>query len=146
MSLKWEEFKTLAAAADEKTLIPFTEFKIQATKNKKGEIVERLTPVKQNVTVQYIICFMEELLPEITHHRNMLKLYRNTIKIVMSLFGGLFIDIDFSQNLTLAVKYEPQSLRWVKEQISVHSGIVKVMARRSTIPMLVIVVFMIKLS
>ena len=35
------------------------------------------------------------------------------------------IDFDFSENLTIPVKEEPQSLSWHHEQKSVHSGILK---------------------
>ena len=38
----------------------------------------------------------------------------------------MYIDVDFSENLTIPVKYEPQSLHWAHEQVTVHSGILKV--------------------
>ena len=38
----------------------------------------------------------------------------------------IFLYIDFSDNLMVSVKYEPQSLHWSHEQITaVHSGILK---------------------
>ena len=37
----------------------------------------------------------------------------------------LQIDADFSENLSVPVKYEPRSMYWSHEQISVHSGITK---------------------
>ena len=55
----------------------------------------------------------------------MLKLYRLSIKTFYQLFVAVHLDIDFSENLTLGIKFEPQSLHWVKKQIIVHSGIVK---------------------
>ena len=69
---------------------------------------------------------IDALLPEITYHRNMLKLYWSSIKTFYQLFAAVRLDIDFSENLTLGVKFEPQSLHWVKQQITVHPGIVKV--------------------
>ena len=69
--------------------------------------------------------FVEQLLPTIVHHRTKLKLYRSSIKAFYQLFDAVHIDIDFSENLTLDVKWELQSLHWVKQQITVHSGIVK---------------------
>ena len=35
------------------------------------------------------------------------------------------LDIDFSENLTVLVKEEPQSLHWSNDKITVHSGILK---------------------
>ena len=56
----------------------------------------------------------------------MLKYYRNTQSIFESLFDSVSIDIDFAENLTVPVKYEPQSLHLAHEQVTVHSGIMKV--------------------
>ena len=70
--------------------------------------------------------FTDALLPEITYHQNMLKLYRSSIKTFYQLFPAVHLDIDFSENLTIEVKFEPLSLHWVKQQITVHSGIVNV--------------------
>ena len=33
--------------------------------------------------------------------------------------------MDFSENLSVSVKYEPQSLHWALDQVIVHSGILK---------------------
>ena len=38
----------------------------------------------------------------------------------------LYIDIDFSENLKIPVKWEPRSLHWHHEQVTFPSGIVKV--------------------
>ena len=35
------------------------------------------------------------------------------------------LDVDFAENLSIPVKYEPQSLHWFHEQVTIHSGIVK---------------------
>ena len=66
------------------------------------------------------------MLIKLVHHRNMLKHYRSTIKQFMQLFdNSVHLDIDFSQNLSLPLKQEPQSLHWTKQQVTVHSGILK---------------------
>ena len=41
------------------------------------------------------------------------------------------IDSDFAENLTVPVKFEPQSLNWSHEQITVHSGILKCAGEKS---------------
>ena len=50
------------------------------------------------------------------------------------MFDSLFIDIDFSENLKLPVKFEPQSLHWCHEAITMHSGIVKLHREKSYHP------------
>ena len=41
------------------------------------------------------------------------------------MFNCVYIDADFSENLTIGIKWEPQSLHWSKTQVTVHSGIVR---------------------
>ena len=65
------------------------------------------------------------------YHRNMLKYYRNTQSVFESLFGSVSIDIDFAENLTAPVKYEPQSSHWSHEQLTVYSGIMKAKGEKS---------------
>ena len=60
--------------------------------------------------------------------------YRNTESIFESLFDSVLIDIDFAENLTVPVKYEPQSLHWCHEQVTVHSGIMKVKGEKTYHP------------
>ena len=37
----------------------------------------------------------------------------------------VYIWMCTSENLTLDIKFEPQSLYWIKKQVTVHSGILK---------------------
>lgn len=123
---KWNELKNTVLNSNKEVTVPFTEFKNQAIVNKKGETVKRLTAVKQNVNTHYLVEFISSILPKIIFHRNMLKLYRTVIHDFHQLFDSpVIVDLDFSENLTLDVKFEPQSLHWVKKQITIHSGIVK---------------------
>ena len=41
------------------------------------------------------------------------------------------MDIDFSENLFVPVKYEPQSLHWLYPQIIVYSGLVRYNGEKS---------------
>ena len=43
------------------------------------------------------------------------------------------VDIDFSENLTVAVKFEPQPLHWCHQQVTVHSGILKYNGKKNYI-------------
>ena len=133
MQSKWENVQAVASAADQNITVLFAEFKNmecfgkdgQLLKDKKGNPVTRIIPVKKQVDAQYLLSFISKLLPEIINHRNMLQLYRSTNKEFKDLFSSVVMDIDFSENLTLKVKFQLQSLHWYKRQVTVHSGIVK---------------------
>ena len=38
-----------------------------------------------------------------------------------NIFNTIIIDIAFFENLSVQVKYEPQSLHWAPNQIGIHS-------------------------
>ena len=68
------------------------------------------------------------------NHRNHLRHYRSAITNFRAMFDCLFIDIDFSENLKLPVKYLPQSLHWCHEAITVHSGIIRLHGEKNYHP------------
>ena len=123
ISSNWKKILDATSYADESTTMLFTEFKKEPSFNAKGEplldknanIKMKLIPVKSHVNVKYLEEFLGNLLPQFIHHRNMLRLYRNTIKEFNLMFDNVHLDIDFSENLTLDIKEEPQSLHWVKQ-------------------------------
>ena len=43
----------------------------------------------------------------------------------------MFVNIDFSENLSIPVKFKPQSLHWTHKQVIVHSGITKACSEKS---------------
>ena len=61
---------------------------------------------------------------KLIQHRNQQKHFRSTTDELKCIYAPL-IDIDFSENLSVPIKNEPQSLHWCHQQVSVHSGIVK---------------------
>ena len=91
--------------------------------------------VKDHVDLLYITNFITKFLYKFIHHWNQLKHYRATSNVMKDLFEG-YIDIDFSENLTVPVKFEPQSLHWYHEEITVHSGIIKMNGEKSYHPYL----------
>ena len=93
---------------------------------KKGKETKRLKLLKTDADMVFLVNFVDNILAKLIYHRNILKHYRNTQSIFESLFDSVSIDIDFAENLTVPVKYEPQSLHWAHEQVTVHSGITKV--------------------
>lgn len=46
----------------------------------------------------------------------------------------LNLDVDFSENLLSSIMYEPQSLQWHYDQVSVQSQILKVDGEKSNNP------------
>ena len=64
-------------------------------------------------------------------HRNILKHFCSTVKSVVELFHHVYIDLDFSENLSVPVQYDPQSMHWHHEQASVRSGILKQQGEKS---------------
>ena len=105
-----------------------------STTTKKGKIVEKLKAVSTNANMNFIIEFITALLPKMLHHRNHLKHYHSTVKEFREHFNTISIDIDFSENLSIPVKYEPQSMHWSHEQVTVHSGILKTPTTKSYHP------------
>ena len=73
--------------------------------------------------MEYITDFISNLLPTVIHHRNQLKHYRSVIHKFHELFDAASLDIDFSENLSVICKEQPQQLHWNLHQITVHSGI-----------------------
>ena len=49
---------------------------------------------------------------------------------------SVFIDVDFSENFDIPVKYEPQSMHWYHESVTVHSGIMFVDGEKYYLPYL----------
>jgi len=134
---RWNNLKTdILSKDDKKTTVKFQYFIKEEHVNTKGKTVKRLRAVTTKADLKFITSFISDLLPSIIHHRNQLKHYRSTIHQVYDMFNGAIIDVDFSENLTVPVKYEPQSLHWSHEQVTVHSGIMKFEGEKSYHPYL----------
>ena len=86
---------------------------------------ERLKAKSEAANIYFILNFLNSMLPRI-YHRNYLRHFRHFIAELDGIFKHFAsIGIDFSENLTGLVKYEPQSLHWCYQQVTVHSGISK---------------------
>ena len=103
-------------------------------KKKNGEVANKLTTVSKKSSLNDIVHFINQLFANIINHRNHLKHYRNAIHKFRDSFDALFIDIDFSENLKIPYKNEPQSVHWCYENITVHSGILKLHGDKSYHP------------
>ena len=102
-------------------------------KEKTGKINKKtekeiivLKAIKMKHDIVFILNSISELLPDIIYHRNHLCHYRNCLQQVLNFHDRCaLLDADFAENLTVPVKYEPQSLHWCHQQVSIHSGITK---------------------
>ena len=81
--------------------------------------------VQVNADLKYIIEFISTILPIIIHHRNELKHFRSVVKEFSVTYQSIHIDMDYSENLAIPMKSQPQSLYWTLESVTIHSGIVK---------------------
>ena len=67
----------------------------------------------------------EYLFAALYHHKHLHHFHQCTAELDKILKHFASIDIDFSENLTVPFKYEPQSLYWYHQQVTVHSPIPK---------------------
>jgi len=114
--------------------IPFTTFDMIEHINQKGKTAKHLKPVCKESSLKEIVVFLNGILPNIVNHRNHLHHYRNVIQLFRNNFHVLFMDIDFSENLTIPVKFEPQSMHWYHETVTIPSGIIKLHGNKSYHP------------
>ena len=104
--------------------------------DKHGEIKKQLSVKSEQVNVKFIVEFIEKILPNIVHHRNLLLNFRTEYPRVLESLSTVEIHVDFSENLTLTLPEEIQSMYWgqAKTQVTVHSGILKFQGNKSSHP------------
>jgi len=92
--------------------------------------------VSKQVNIEFIINFIENLLPNIVHHRNLLANFRAEYPRVLESLSTVEIHVDFSENLTLTLPEEIQSMYWgqAKTQVTIHSGILKFQGNKTYHP------------
>ena len=137
ISDNWNSLKEKILEQDDgKTTVKSQDFdKIEQTlKNRK--VVKHLKVVCIDADMKFIISFIEKTMPEIIHHCNQLKHFRTSMGKFQNIFNTVMIDIDFSENLSIPVKYGSQSLHWGHDQITIHSGILQVDGEKSYHPYL----------
>ena len=88
----------------------------------KTGVVNRLKQVSTDANIEFLLGFISKILPKMIHRRNHLRHYRYCIADFCEQFDAISIAIDYSENLPIPVKYEPQSLHWSHEQVTIHSG------------------------
>ena len=94
-------------------------------KTKHGDEKKSLKQVSTEATLSYLVTFLQQVLPQILHHQNELKHFRSVAKDFCSQFNAVYMDMDYSENLAIPMKKQPQSLYWTQEMCSIHSEIWK---------------------
>ena len=128
----WNSIKTdIIEQADTNTTVKLQYIdKVEILIRKSEKVVKRLKAVCTDANMEYIINFISSFLGKIIFHRNQLKHYRSSLGMFREMFSH-FIDIDFAENLSVPVKFEPQLLHWCHDQVTVHSGILKTKGEKS---------------
>ena len=86
---------------------------------------KRLKHTSTYANICFTIDFMKELLLKIIHRQNGLQHFRSVVPEYNQLFHGVYLDLDYSKNLTIPMKQMVQSIHWTQETVSVHCGISK---------------------
>ena len=78
---KWSDLKAVINEhSNDQITVAFLSFEMQPHKTKKDCMKEKLTPVKRDANAEFTINFIDELLPAIIKHRNILQHYKNRKK------------------------------------------------------------------
>ena len=77
---------------------------------KSGKETDKLVATSTDANMSVLINFIEYRLSKILFHRNHFKHYCNTIHIFKDTMETVVLDGDFSENLSIPVKFEPHAL------------------------------------
>ena len=116
---------SLTSKDDKKTTATLRYFEKVPVTSKKGIVSMKYRALKKDATMNDILEFIDTFLVRFIHHRNELKHFRTTVHVIRQEFQSLWLDVDLSENLSVPVDKEIQSLHWGKPQVTIHSGIVK---------------------
>ena len=122
-----------ATTSDGNVCIPFTTFQY-IKHHSKGCILKHLKLVEKMSSLSDIISFTQSILGKASHYHNQLDHCWNAIHLLTDNFDVIFLYIDFSGNLIIPVKFEPQSMHWHLDTVTVHSGRVKLHREKSYHP------------
>ena len=94
---------------------------------KKGKIKRCLVVESKSVNPSFLLNFIDEILAKIIHHGNLLSNFRSAYPKILQSLPTTEFNIDFSENLTLVLPQEIQSMHWgqAKTNVTVQSGLLK---------------------
>ena len=85
----------------------------------------KLQDIYLKETISFMFQYLEERLIKFLLHRNHLSHFRETSAEFSQTHGDVSYHMDFSENLTLPIKYEVQSKYWSKKQVTIHTGVLR---------------------
>ena len=122
----WEFIKNgMLEESNDSITIPFMYFGKRNKQTKGGEIRKILTAVQQDVNISFLCNFVENISSKIIHYRNLLKNFRTLYPQIVGNLSTAELIVDFAEYLTVPLSKQPQSMYWVENQVSIHSGIFK---------------------
>ena len=86
------------------TTVQLEHFKKTLVKTNHGGEKKRLKQVSIEATLSYIVTFLQQVFPQILHHRNKLKPFRSVMKDFCSQFNAVYMDMDHSEKLIIPMK------------------------------------------
>ena len=108
----WENLKQeLLAKGDQDVTINFQYF-VKKDVEKKEKIKRCLVAESKSVNLSFLLNFIDEILAKIMHHRNLLPNFRSAYPEVLQSLPTTEFNIDFSENPTLILPQEIQSMHW----------------------------------
>ena len=113
-SVKWSEIKQkVIEKCDPSKTVRMQHFiKVKTTTNEDKEVT-KVTATETNRSIQFILNFIDQLVSKMINHRDHLQVFDTQSS---SKCYAVRLDVDFPENLSISVKYEPQSLHWSHEQ------------------------------
>ena len=132
---RWENLKCmLLETSQNESKVTFMYFEKMEITLKSSKATERVLPIHAYVNIIELLEFFDapsgkqtkSRLTKTIHHRNLLRNFRNLKPLVLQSFPNLiYLSVDFSENLTVPVQQEPQTLHWYKEQKTIHNIVLK---------------------
>ena len=90
----------------------FMHFERVALTTKADKKVKHLKAISTPVNISYLLRYISERLTKIIHHRNQFLHYKSFIKTFKEHFDTVSLDNDFSENLSIHVKFETRNLKF----------------------------------
>ena len=134
----WKNLKQeLLAKGDLDVTINFQYF-VKKDVEKKGKIKRCLVAESKSVNLSFLLNFIDEILANSIHHRNLLSNLRSAYPKLLQSLPTTGFNIDFSENLNLVLPQEIQSMHWeqAKTNVAVHCSFKK--GRNRAIPSLLL--------
>ena len=89
----------------------------------------KLQDIYTKETIKLMFMYLQARLLKFLLHRNHLSWFRDTSAEFSQIHGDISYHMDFSENLTLPIKFEVQSKYWSKKAVTVHTGVLKHVSR-----------------